>query len=128
MAGFTYCAYVSDTDGAGTFGRATDDYYLDQQTGGSAEHVSILGAVPTNGLVGMPQGLRPRHVLGLAADGTRGKAVVYTLDAPLWVGHDANTPPVAVNTWTGKSKSGATLTYTVTGFVGEQRTLRNNPA
>jgi hypothetical protein len=117
VAGFTYAQYESDSGGGGNFGRAMDDFYLGQ-TGGVGP-VQLMGAVATSGLVGMPQGLTPRHVVGRTSGGLQGRAVCYTLTAPLWDGTETE--------WQGKSKAGVTETYTVTGYVGEKRTVRNNP-
>lgn len=117
MAGFTWAQYESDTGPGGNYGRKIDDYYLGQLNGSS---VQIMGAIATSGLDPMPHLLTPRHVVGVASSGQTARAVCFTTGAPLWVGTST--------TWTGKSKSGATITYTVTGWVGERRTIANNPS
>lgn len=71
-------------------------------------HAAPAGA-PT-GLM-FPRRFKPRHVVGVTPSGKRIRATVAALTADIWTG--------AANTWTFVDNSGATITATVTGRVGE---------
>jgi len=72
-----------------------------------------ITATPTtvpSGL-GRPAGFRPRHVVGVSPSGDRVRAICATTTCDLWTG--------VASTWTYIDNSGATITATRTGRVGE---------
>lgn len=63
-----------------------------------------------------PRRMKPRHAVGVnAATGRRAKVTVAAVGADLWTG--------AANTWTSIQNDGTSLTFTVTGLVGEKASV-----
>lgn len=65
---------------------------------------------PAGGESLMPRRMKPRHVIGRDPSGNGGRAIVADTAADLWTGVAATFDVNGV-------------TYTVTGFVGEKRTV-----
>jgi hypothetical protein len=60
--------------------------------------------------------MKARHAIGVnSASGRRGRVVIAALTADLWTG--------TATTWDSIQNDGTTLTYTVTGLVGEAATV-----
>lgn len=116
-AGRTLGKYVSDLlhtfDNTGATVAAT--FAVDVPNNLFAE-ASLGWAAATAGDPRLPKRLRPRHVIGVnAASGRRARVIVATLTATLWTG--------AATTWTSIQNDGTSITYTVTGRVGEATTI-----
>lgn len=108
-------AFDADTDSYPpyTFSiRVPNEHYAEARRGWTA-------ADPDDSLP--PGRFTPRHVIGVGPNGERGRAVVASINADLWRGHDA--AGVRVNTFTMRQADGAVVTLTVTGYVGEQFTV-----
>jgi|SRR6266851_227143 len=98
--------YASDLLGV-DFRRRVDDHLFTQVP---------LGWATATTEVPMPSTLRPRHVEGIDASGRRHSVVVALVTATLWAAP-------RVNTWQVLDDTGALITVTPTGQVGEALTF-----
>lgn len=74
---------------------------------------SVPGTAPPG--LRLPKRLKPRHAVGVSPAGKRVKVIIATTSASLWGN--------ATGTWTYIDNFGATITATVTGFVGESTSV-----
>lgn len=88
------------------FKRKVDDHFFTQ---------AVLGYVAATTQLPIPQGMRPRHAVGVDTSGRRHSVVVATTAADLWTR--------VATTWDILDDTGALDTVTLTGLVGEALTL-----
>lgn len=69
----------------------------------------VDATLPSN--IGIPNGLKPRHVVGRGSNGKVYRAVVGSVDADIWTRVES--------TWTIVDNFGGTITVTRTGLVSE---------
>lgn len=99
--------YASDVL-ATNFSRKVDDHFFTQ--------TAALGwAAPVGAILPIPQGLRPRHAVGVDASGRRHSVVVAQTTADLWTRTTLQ--------WNILDDTGATVAVTLTGLVGEAVTF-----
>jgi hypothetical protein len=76
---------------------------------------SLGWTAATPGAARRPARFTPRHAVGVDATGRHNKVIVATTAADLWTG--------AANTWTAIANDGTTVTFTVTGLIGEKASV-----
>lgn len=69
----------------------------------------------TAGAARRPARFTPRHAVGVDNTGRHGKVIIADTTADLWTG--------VASDWTAIANDGTTVTFTVTGLVGEAATV-----
>lgn len=100
---------------------ATDLYFLPAQVNIDVPNnlygeASLGWTARTAGAPRRPARFTPRHAVGVnAASGKHGRVIIATVGADLWTG--------VASTWTSIENDGTSITFTVTGLVGEKASV-----